>query len=249
LLKNNLDVESATMLAKIGTEKGIMLSGMKRDQTEASFSNQSLQPADAILIGSDLQFMAVMKNLSVAYNSNIVGEAAQQLAEAALGRLSLEVLSGVPIKELHEDKLTELNLRSKGLGSTEGIVLAELIKFSAVVTTLFLGGNSIGVEGAKAIAEALKVNAVLTDLRLDWNNIGAEGAIAIAEALKVNAVVTKLVLGGNDIGDEGAIAIAEALKVTAVLTKLDLEYNNMGDAGKKAVQDAVRGRSGFVLEL
>jgi len=39
------------------------------------------------------------------------------------------------------------------------------------------------------------------------------------------------------------------LKVNAVLTKLDLEYNNMGDAGKKAVQDAVRGRSGFVLEL
>jgi hypothetical protein len=34
LLKNSLDVESATMLAKIGTEKGIMLSGMKRDQTE-----------------------------------------------------------------------------------------------------------------------------------------------------------------------------------------------------------------------
>jgi hypothetical protein len=35
-----------------------------------------------------------------------------------------------------------------------------------------------------------------------------------------------------------------------VLTKLDLEYNNnMGDAGKKAVRDAVKGRSGFVLEL
>ena len=34
LIKNNLDVESATMLAKIGTEKRIMLSGMKLDQTE-----------------------------------------------------------------------------------------------------------------------------------------------------------------------------------------------------------------------
>mgnify|MGYP000894950872 FL=1 len=249
LLKNNLDVESATMLAKIGTEKGIMLSGMKRDQTEASFSNEFLQPADAILIGSDLQFMAVVKNLSVAYNSNIVGEAAQQLAAAALGSLSLEVLSGVPIKELREDKLTELNLRSKGLGPTEGIVLAELIKFSAVVNTLYLGGNSIGDEGAKAIAEALKVNAVVTTLSL-WNNsIGDEGAITIAEALKVNAVLTKLDLFNNKIRPEGAIAIAEALKVNAVLTKLDIRYNNMGDAGKKAVRDAVKGRSGFLLEL
>ena len=45
--------------------------------------------------------------------------------------------------------------------------------------------------------------------------------------------------------------LAAALKgvFNRVLTKLDLEYNNMGDAGKKAVQDAVRGRSGFVLEL
>jgi hypothetical protein len=63
LLKNNLDIESATMLAKIGTEKGIMLSGMRRDQTEAKFLPQSLQPADAILIVSDLQFMAVVTTL------------------------------------------------------------------------------------------------------------------------------------------------------------------------------------------
>jgi hypothetical protein len=32
LLNNSLDVESATMLAKMGTEKGIMLSGMTCDQ-------------------------------------------------------------------------------------------------------------------------------------------------------------------------------------------------------------------------
>ncbi len=64
-----------------------------------------------------------------------------------------------------------------------------------------------------------------------------------------NRVMTTLDLGGNKIGVEGAIAIAEALKVTAVLTKLDIKANGMGDAGKKAVRDAVKGRSGFVLEL
>eukprot|EP00900_Chrysochromulina_parva_P017838 jgi/Chrpa1/26055/Chrysochromulina_OHIO_Genome00027749-RA len=80
LLKNNLDVESATMLAKIGTEKGIMLSGMKRDQTTASFSNERLQPADAILIGSDLRFMAVLKHCNLLKNSLDV-ESATMLAK------------------------------------------------------------------------------------------------------------------------------------------------------------------------
>jgi hypothetical protein len=39
------------------------------------------------------------------------------------------------------------------------------VKVNAVVTTLYLGSNNIGDEGAIAIAEALKVNAVLKKLR------------------------------------------------------------------------------------
>ena len=69
LLKNELDVESATMLAKIGTEKRIMLSGMKQDQTTADFSYQRLMPEDAILIASDLPFMAVLTSIDVGGNS------------------------------------------------------------------------------------------------------------------------------------------------------------------------------------
>ena len=209
-------------------------------------------------IAEALKVNAVMKNLSVGYNSNIVGEAAQQLAAAALGSLSLEVLSGVPIKELREGKLTELNLISKGLGPTEGIVLAELIKFSAVVTTLSLSGNNIGDEGAIAIAEALKVNEVLTTLNLRNNSIGDEGAKTIADALKSGtAVLTSLDLAGDpysmdlacdpysigfniNIGDEGAKAIAEALKVNAVLTELELFNNSIGDGGAKAIAEALK---------
>jgi uncharacterized protein len=53
-LKNRLDIESTRMLAKIGTEKGIMLFGIKRDQKEANFRNQGLSPGDAILLATDL---------------------------------------------------------------------------------------------------------------------------------------------------------------------------------------------------
>eukprot|EP00900_Chrysochromulina_parva_P007052 jgi/Chrpa1/16348/Chrysochromulina_OHIO_Genome00021880-RA len=199
LLKNSFDVESAKKLAKMGAEKGIMLSGMMRDQTAATF--MGLQAANTILIASDLKFMAVVTTLDLGYNS---------------------------------------------IGVEGAKAIAEALKVNAVLTELHLSNNNIGVDGAKAIAEALKVNAVVTTLDLENNNIGPEGAIAIAEALKVNAVVTTLGLNSNDIGPVGAIAITEALKVNAVLTKLYLKYN-MGEAGKQAVRGAVKDRSGFEL--
>ena len=44
------------------------------------------------------------------------------------------MLSEVPIKELREDKRTELDLSRKGLGPTEAIVLGELLKGGAALT-------------------------------------------------------------------------------------------------------------------
>jgi hypothetical protein len=44
--------------------------------------------------------------------------------------------------------------------------------FNRVLTTLDLGMNDIGDEGAKAIAEALKVTAVLKNLRKASTRIG-----------------------------------------------------------------------------
>ena len=64
-------------------------------------------------------------------------------------------------------------------------MLAELIKFSAVLTSVDLRVNSIGGDdGAKAIAEALKVNAVLTKLYLLNNNLGDAGNKAVQDAVK-----------------------------------------------------------------
>jgi hypothetical protein len=253
LLKNSFDVELAKKLAKMGAEKGIMLSGMTRDQTVANFSDQSLeQPANVILIASDLKFMAVLTTLSLSRN-NIGVEGAKAIAEA----LKVNAI------------LTTLDLINNNIGPEGAMAIAEALKVNAVLTKLWLGGNEIGDvgvkaiadalksgtvvvtelwlssnkigdEGARAIAEALKVNAVLTTLALEWNKIGPEGAMAIAEALKVNAVLTTLELMSNGIRDEGAKAIAEALKVNAVLTELRLYDNNIGDDGAKAIAEALK---------
>jgi Ran GTPase-activating protein (RanGAP) involved in mRNA processing and transport len=223
LLKNSLDIKSATMLAKIAAEKGIMLSGMTRDQRLAVFTNQNLRHADAIIIASDLKFMAVLTNLELGLN-NIGDDGAKAIAEA------LKVNAA----------LTKLLLGYNNIGVDGAKAIAEVLKVNVVLTILHLDNNNIGAEGAKAIAEALKVNAVVTTLFLGDNNIGVEGAIAIAEALKVNAVVTTLDLGSNSIGVEGAKAIAEALKVTAVVTTLKLGYNSIGVEGAKAIAAAFK---------
>jgi hypothetical protein len=54
LLGNELDAESAKMLAEVAKQKGISLCGIQRDKTTADFSSHALKPPDAILLASDL---------------------------------------------------------------------------------------------------------------------------------------------------------------------------------------------------
>ena len=52
------------MLAAVAKEKVISLCGIKRDQTEANFYSQQLQPCDAILLASDLSQAGVTGSLT-----------------------------------------------------------------------------------------------------------------------------------------------------------------------------------------
>jgi hypothetical protein len=167
LLKNRFDVELAKKLTKIGAEMGIMLSGMTRDQTEANFSGQSLQPAGPILIASDLQFMAVLTKLELYWN-NIGNDGAKAIAEA----LKVNAV------------LTTLNLGVNNIGVGGAKAIAEALKVNAVLTKLELDNNYIGDGGAKAIAEALKVNAVLNKLVLRHNNMGDAGKTVVQDAVR-----------------------------------------------------------------
>jgi hypothetical protein len=228
LLKNGLDVESATMISKIGAEKGIMLSGMTRDQTEASFMYQRLQPADGILIGSDLQFIPVLTGLNLMYN-RIGDEGAIAIAEA----LKVNAV------------LTTLRLFDNNIGPEGAIAIAEALKVNAVLTSLDVG--RITEQAALGIVRVARQQDKITNLGLCRCEIGPIGAKEIADYIQFTAVLTELDLSLNEIKKEGAIAIAKALKVNKVLTKLDLAGSEMGDAGEKAVRDAVEDRSGFEL--
>jgi len=104
------------------------------------------------------------------------------------------------------------------------------------LTTLELGGNSIGAAGVTVLASALP--AALTTLDLSNNRIGDAGATALAGALPVT--LTTLGLGDNNIGDDGATALAGALRSLPALTMLDLSENFfIGAAGATALAAAL----------
>jgi hypothetical protein len=130
-----------------------------------------------------------LTSLSVA-NNNIDGEGAQQLAKAALNCSSLEVLSGVPIKKLRAGKLTKLDLQGKGLGATEGIVLAKLMQLRPVLTSLDVG--HIPEQAALGIVRVARQQDKITNLGLRSCGIGPIGAKEIADYIQFTAVVTEL---------------------------------------------------------
>ncbi|EOD23708.1 hypothetical protein EMIHUDRAFT_254895 [Emiliania huxleyi CCMP1516] len=82
LLCNNLDKESATMLATVAKEKKISLCGIGLEQTSADFRGQGLEPNDSILIASDLGVRASLTKLNVRYNYNLGEEGKAAIKEA-----------------------------------------------------------------------------------------------------------------------------------------------------------------------
>ena len=68
---NNLDTESATMLANIAKEKGISLCGIAPGQTEANLQGdfgKRMGPADAILLTADLAVRASLTECKLRRN-------------------------------------------------------------------------------------------------------------------------------------------------------------------------------------
>jgi internalin A len=153
-----------------------------------------------------------MKSEAVERIQRVISEGARDLN---LNWLGLTVL---PIELFDCQTITSLDLSYNHIGD-EARALATLTK----LTTLNLGRNQIGAEGARALSALTK----LTSLNLDDNQIGAEGARALASLTKL----TSLSLFESLIGDEGARALATLTK----LTTLNLGRNQIGDEGARAL--------------
>ena len=116
-------------------------------------------------------------------------------------------------------QLTSLNMGYNEIGDEGAAALAPLTQ----LTSLDLVGNDIGAKGAVALA----VLSQLTSLDLGHNKIGAEGAAALAALTQL----TTLNLGYNEIGDKGASSLAALTQ----LTSLDLGHNKIGAEGASSL--------------
>ena len=108
--------------------------------------------------------------------NNIAGDGAVQLAAAVLGNLRIEIFSGIPIKEMRANSLTELDLKGEDVGVEGGMVVAGLLPVMGSLTSLDLSLNQLcgldghgrgtyTADGITAIADALRVNGSLTEVR------------------------------------------------------------------------------------
>ena len=147
------------MFAKIGTEKGRMLFGIKRDQEEADFRNQGLGPGDAILLANDLVTGAlteVRRTLAQSVFWTTIVTFSEHTACALRIQVNLDGFA-LPIKKLKGTEPVEsLNLSLKRLGVASTIAIASLIGVNGVLTNLRLLGNEIGAAGERAVRDAVK---------------------------------------------------------------------------------------------
>jgi Ran GTPase-activating protein (RanGAP) involved in mRNA processing and transport len=114
-------------------------------------------------------------------------------------------------------RLVTLNLAGTDLPLQDLSAILEQV--APRIETLYVGGNGLGVDGAKALGSWLPSASKLVSLDLRYKDIGGLGMEALCVlGLKDNnnknnnSNVQYLYLEGNQLGDQGAIALAELLK-------------------------------------
>ena len=126
----------------------------------------------------------------------------------------------LPIRQLKgTEPVKLLDLSNKKFSMISAMVITSLIRNNPSVTSLSLGQNELGDEGATLLARALKESKVskLASLNLNgygcWrkNQIGPAGAKELAKYISVAPSLTELSISGNSIGDDGKYAIGAAV--------------------------------------
>ena len=155
---NKLDVESAMVLAKVATEKRVMLFGIRHDQTEADFQRRDLKPPDAVLIANDI---SVSRSLTAAnlLSNQFDTEIAAMLLKIKDDKPQLVTLCGLTHQE------TELDLKYKSLSPGDAMLLAPEIAVSHSLTAVDLQRNMLDDEAKQSLRECVK-DRVGFDLKL-----------------------------------------------------------------------------------
>ncbi len=227
LLGNQLDAESAKMLAEVAKQKGISLCGIQRDQTTADFCKKGLGPRDVILLGSDLSQAVVTGALA---SVDLSGNHLTHYGRDMTGIKELAAALGV------NGSLTALNLSSNRLKDEGVSAVCEAIQSNkeTKLALLNIENNGIGPVGGNAVAAMVAVTGAQTSVDVGWNDITGDAAQELATVVlsmptleifcnipikKLRAdSLSELDLSGKGVGLPGMLVLANLLPITGALT-------------------------------
>ncbi|XP_051521124.1 protein NLRC3 isoform X2 [Myxocyprinus asiaticus] len=117
------------------------------------------------------------------------------------------------------------------------------------IQRLWVVATGLGCEGLKILAEALKENHTVTDLRMAINKIGDVGAGCLAELLRTNRTLTDIRLRDNLVTDKGADLLMAALKENTTLQYLWMFDNKLSKDGVKKLREFAKSRPNLDIKV
>jgi NAD(P)-dependent dehydrogenase (short-subunit alcohol dehydrogenase family)/Ran GTPase-activating protein (RanGAP) involved in mRNA processing and transport len=131
-----------------------------------------------------------------------------------------------------------LDLCKQALGPERVRSVTEALARNTFVTSLLVGADFIGDEGAVAIARLVEEGAGLENIFVGCNLIGPRGAEALASASLHNQHLRALWLKRNPIGHHGVQAVARLLIGSRALRTLDLVQTDLSASDLASIMSA-----------
>ena len=172
-----------------------------------------------------------------ALNLPVVGEPPLKLMVAAVACAGSGsgIVRDIPLQQMRENSVTELDLSYKQLEGPAVMLVAYLFPTMTVLTSLNLSSNNIGREGAKALAPAIAASPVLAECNVLHNNLDLESATMLAKIGTEKGIMLSGMKRGQKVADfykrrlgpADAILIASDIRAMPVLASLNLSQNQL----------------------
>ncbi|XP_036392964.1 NLR family CARD domain-containing protein 3 [Megalops cyprinoides] len=143
-----------------------------------------------------------------------------------------------------------LRLGQNPLGPEGAAVLSSALQSpDCRIERLWVVATGLGCEGLKVLAQALKQNSTVVDLRMAINGIGDVGAAHLAELLRANRTLKDIRLRDNQVTDKGAELLMAALIENTTLEFLWMYDNKVSKEGVKKLKEFAKSRPGLDIKV
>jgi len=173
ILKNDIGTAQAQALIKIKQEKKMTtLCGLNGDETELNLSGKMNGAEDALMLVEDIKDNWALSSLNVLGNS-IGQEQMLSLIKSSEQQGLITQFCLIPIKELKENTITELDMSGKNLGVDGAVVLATYLKDNGTLSKFTFSGELVD-------SKPVTVEVGMTELDCSGALLRAAGATILA---------------------------------------------------------------------